>query len=674
MPDRARTHPDRPADPGKRATIKKLAGLGLLALLDAGALSSCARRAISPLARERKLIILGLDGLDPRNISRMMAQGKLPNMARLRQTGGFRSLASSIPPQSPVAWATFITGRDPGGHGIYDFIGRDPDTYLPYLSIARTEDPEKTLSLGEWRIPLSSGKVELLRSGRAFWDILVERGVPVGAYRIPANFPPQDTGAKQLAGLGAPDLRGTYGEFSYYTEDPADAGRRVTGGNIYSVSASNGRIEACIAGPDNTPRDGASEASVPFHILLDRGHRLAKLVVHDREILLREGEWSDWVPLRFEMIPHIKSVSGICRFYLKSVSPRLKLYVTPINVDPRDPALPIAAPEGFAPALADKLGLFYTQGFPHDVKALRHDVLDDEEYLQQSDIAFCEESAMYEMALDEFTRGVLFYYFATSDRTQHMFWRTMDPRHPAHDPRLAAKLGGVIEDCYLDCDRIVGQALQAADPDTTLIVLSDHGFNPYYRSFNLNTWLSRNDYLVGSDPDWRERRDIFSNADWYSTAAYGIGFNALYLNLQGREPYGRVSPEDRLPLARRLADELRAVRDPDTGDRVIQDVHFADDVYSPDQARRAPDLIIGYAPGYRCADDSVLGDVVEPLVADNLDKWSGDHCIDRSLVPGILFANKPIAAESPALPDVTASVLAEFGIQPPDDLSGKPIW
>jgi predicted AlkP superfamily phosphohydrolase/phosphomutase len=669
---RVTSPPEAPADSGKRETLKKLAALGALALTDVAALSSCGRRVAPSLNRERRVIVLGLDGLDPHGVERLMSKGKLPNMRRLMQLGGFRRLASSIPPQSPVAWATFITGRDPGGHGLYDFIQRDPKTYIPYLSIARTEAPEKSLSIGQWRVPLSAGKVELLRRGRAFWDVLAEQGVPASAYRVPANFPPQDSGVKQLAGLGAPDLRGTYGEFSFYTDAPPKPGRDISGGAICQVQVLKGRARAQLMGPDNTLREGEPQSAVDFDILVDRDHKLVKIVLQDEEVLLREGEWSDWTTVRFEMIPHLRHVSGICRFYLKAVRPYLKLYVTPINVDPRDPALPISAPSDFSAKLARKLGLFYTQGFPHDVKALRHEILDDEEYLQQSDIAFGEEKRMYEMALDEFERGLLFYYFATSDRTQHMFWRTMDRRHPAYDRRLAKKLGPVIEECYRASDDLVGQAMEACDGDTTLIVLSDHGFAPYYRSFNLNTWLAQNEYLLGIDR-WGSGADIFGNADWQNTLAYGLGFNSLYFNMQGREPYGMVGRQERPLLAAQLAEELTQVRDPETGDRVIDHVYLAEEIYSPDQAEHAPDMIIGYASGYRCSDDSVLGEVSEKLTEDNLDKWSGDHCIDRSRVPGILLTNRRIAADAPALTDLTATVLEEFGAERPDEMAGRPI-
>ncbi|MFB3880940.1 MAG: alkaline phosphatase family protein [Armatimonadota bacterium] len=671
-PDRTVGASNSPEDPGKRETLRKLAALGALAAVGGASLPACGRRALWSRGRERKVIVLGLDGLDPRGIAHLMRQDRLPNMKRLMEMGGYRWLRSSIPPQSPVAWATFITGQDPGGHGIYDFVQRDPKTYLPYLSIARTEPPTKTLSVGRWKLPLSGGKVELLRRGRAFWDVLGEAGVPGVVYRAPSNFPPQDNGVRQLAGLGAPDLRGTYGEFSFYTDEPQPPGVEVTGGAVYPVVVNDGRARARLVGPDNTLREGAPATAVDFDILVDRAHDVAKVVLGDSQVVLRPGEWSDWVTVRFELIPHLRWVSGICLLYLKQVSPYLKLYISPVNVDPRAPALPITAPADFAGELARSFGPFYTQGFPHDVKALRQNVLDDEEYLHQSDICFREERRMWESALHSFRRGLLFYYFATSDRTQHMFWRTIDPRHPAYDPKVAAKLGGVLPDCYVACDELVGQAMEALDADTTLIVMSDHGFAPYYRSFHLNRWLADRGYLAGVEP-WEGERDIFGNADWRSTLAYGIGFNSLYLNLEGREPYGVVGSEDRGMLLRQLADELRDVRDPENGEKVIDAVYLAEEAYSGDQAAHAPDLVIGYARGYRCSDDSVLGKVARTMTEVNLDKWSGDHCAERKVVPGILYCSRRLAAERPDLRDVTATVLAEFGVKKPDGMAGEPV-
>jgi predicted AlkP superfamily phosphohydrolase/phosphomutase len=670
----------KPADPAKRENLKKLAALGMLAMLDFGVFGGCGRRTMS--SSQRKVIVVGLDGLDANYITRLLGEGKLPNMSRLQQMGGFRALTSSIPPESPVAWASFITGTDPGGSNIFDFIHRDPENYFPYLSIARSEGATKTLGLGKWELPLAGGKVESLRTGRPFWEVLNDQGIPASAYRVPTNFPPPPSATKQLAGLGAPDLRGSYGESSYFTNDPGEMNKEISGGKIYPVHIAKGRVASRLIGPENSLRKAEKNSSgeevkpdtyVDFEVWLDQAHKLGKIVIQGQEILLRQGEWSGWVPLSFELIPHVKSVAGIVRFFLKEVSPHFKLYVSPINVDPVDPALPIAVPDNFSQELAEKFGRFYTQGFPHDVKALRNGVLSDEEYLQQSGLAFGEEKEMYEAALHDFSEGLLFYYFATTDRTQHMFWRLIDPKHPAYDAKLARAVGPVMQECYLAADKLVGQAMSVLDDKTTLIVMSDHGFGPYYRSFNLNTWLARNGYLAGVNK-WGADDDIFYNADWQNSAAYGVGFNALYLNLSGREKEGSIPPDSRRDLLARLAKELPEVRDPDNGQRIIEKVYLGEQVYTNPDPARAPDLVIGYARGYRCSDTSVLGGVTEKLVEDNLDKWSGDHCIDRSAVPGILFSNKPIAAENPALPDVTAGILAEFEVPKPAAMTGKSIW
>jgi len=660
---------DPPADPSKRKTLRKLTALGALALVDAGALVSCGRRPISGSRAQDRLILLGIDGLDPGITARMMAEGKLPNMARLKAMGGFRELTSTIPPQSPVAWATFITGRDPGGHGIYDFIHRRPDTYELAPSMTRTAPPKHTVPCGRWRLPLSSSQVDLLRQGRAFWEILEEHGVPCEVHRAPSNFPPRDTGARQLSGLGTPDIRGTLGEPSYFAESPQGDGGTTQGERVRVVE---GRVRARLKGPRNSLQAGMPDTAVDFDVWIDRKHLLGKLSIQGQEIVLRQGEWSGWVPVRFTMVPHVKSVGGICRFYMKEVAPSFKLYVTPVHFDPIDPPLPIDAPPGFARELAQQYGRFHTAGLPEDTAALMSGMLDEAEYLHQAGYVLDETRRVFESRLGKFQRGVLFCYFGTTDRNQHMFWRTMDPLHPAYDERLARDYGGVVEECYRTADELVGEALAVCDSRTDLIVLSDHGFAPFRRKVNLNGWLADRGYLVMRDlPD---KANITRDADWSRSAAYGIGLNGLYLNLKGRERDGLVTPEERGSVARRLAADLKALRDPDTGEPVIANVYLTEETYSTVNPETTPDLIVGYARGYRCSSGSAVGVVAYPPVEDNTEKWSGDHCIDRQAVPGILLATKPIRAESPALADVTASVLAAFGVEVPGEMQGKPIW
>ena len=106
--------------------------------------------------KRKKVIVLGIDGLDPRLCERMIGEGQLPALARMRKVGGYRRLGTSIPPQSPVAWANFITGADPGVHGIFDFIHRDPaKQYYPYYAAAETVTSMEGWDVGEYRIPLT---------------------------------------------------------------------------------------------------------------------------------------------------------------------------------------------------------------------------------------------------------------------------------------------------------------------------------------------------------------------------------------------------------------------------------------------------------------------------------------------------------------------------------------
>jgi len=654
----------------RRQALKSLAAMGLLAAVDVTALSSCGRRPSSLPKPRKRMILLGIDGLDPQIISRMMGEGKLPNLSRLMEMGGCREIATTIPPQSPVAWATVITGRDPGFHGIYDFLHRDPSDYGPVSALASIAPPKYCLPVHKWRLPLMSSQATTTRNGVAFWELLEDQGIPCGIYRVPSNFPPKDNGAKQIAGLGTPDIRGTKGGASYYfTEEPASRNRNVLRSQVRIV---NNQIKARLEGPPNSLRSGYPRTSVEFDVWLDRQRRMAKVVIQGSELLLRQGEWSNWVPVRFTFMPKVKSAAGICRFYLKEVVPRFKLYVTPIHFDPMAPPLPVDAPRGYAQELATKFGRFYTAGLPEDTTALSEDVLDDDEYLHQAQTILDEDRRLYESLLNEFDEGLFFYYFGTTDRNQHMFWRTMDPLHPQYEAATARRYGDVVESCYLVSDELAGQALDACDEQTTLVLFSDHGFAPYYRRFHLNTWLVRNNYMrMRTSNDIGE---IKRHVDWSNTAAYGLGLNGLYLNLAGREKEGSVSPAQREALVASLAKDLKAVRDPETGTRVVANVYIPERTYESVNPSVAPDLILGYARGYRCSVSSGEGRVGPHVIDPNTSKWSGDHCIDAAAVPGVALSNRSMAARPLNLIDIPVTALSDFGVKIPPALKGKPLW
>lgn len=633
--------------------------------------SGCSEGKGSSEAIKKKVLVLGFDGMDPKILKTLIQEGKLPNFEHLMKTGDFKPLGTSIPPQSPVAWSNFITGMNPGGHGIFDFIHRDPESMVPYLSTSKTESSNKTIGIGSWIIPLSGGKVALLRHGKAFWEYLEEKGIPTTVFRVPANFPPVDTELPvyQLAGMGTPDIQGTYGTFSFYTDNADEYGNDISGGKVFPVEVIGNKVAAELPGPKNTLRKGNPQASVDFTVFIDPENPVAKIVAQDQQVILKQGEWSDWVKVNFEIIPYVKHVSGIARFYLKEVRPTFKLYVTPVNIDPSAPALPISTPEDYSQELAREIGSFYTQGIPEDSKALSEKVLDDGEYYDQSNIVLDEELKMFERELSHFKSGLLFFYIGRTDQLAHMFWRTMDPNHPAYDP--TSKYRRVIEQTYIDMDGVLGKALKKMDEHTTLIVLSDHGFAPFYRAFNLNTWLKNEGYASLTDDS---EGDFFSNVDWSNTRAYGAGFNGLYLNLQGRERRGIVQPWERGALLDEISKKLLAIRDPKNGEQVISKVYKADEAYTGPYVKDGPDLIVGYNRGYRASWETVLGKFPKELLRDNTEKWSGDHLIEAKLVPGILLSNKKIESENPALYDLAPTILAEFGIPKGEGMIGNSVF
>src|SRR5690242_6187658 len=623
---------------------------------------------------DHKLIILGIDGMDPQLLERFMAEGRMPNFTRLARQGSFRRLTTSTPPQSPVAWSNLTTGLDPGGHGIFDFIHRDPATMQPYLSTSKVEPPKHNLALGSWVIPLGGGTAELLRHGAPFWNILEDHGIPTSVFHMPANFPPSASKARTLAGMGTPDLRGGYGTFSFYTDDPTVQAGEVEGGEIIPVMVQNWRVTANLEGPKNSFRKGWPPALVPFTVSVDPVSPVAKIAIQDREFVLREGEWSDWVQVDFSLIPGLESVSGICRFFLKQVHPRFQLYVSPVNIDPADPALPLSTPASLSRDLWREVGDFYTQGIAEDTKALSDGVLDDGEYLQQAREVADEQRRIFDAEFPKFHRGVFFFYFSSLDLNGHMMWRLMDSHHPAYDPTLAAQYGNALESFYQQIDGVLGKVLPTLDANTTLLVLSDHGFAPFYRSFNLNTWLLQNGYIVMKNDGTADSSEPLANVDWSKTRAYGLGLNGLYINLRGRERDGIVAAgaeED--ALIKELSDKLLAEKDPKTGLPVITRMDRASVVYQGPYAMFGPDLLVGYNRGYRAGWQTTLGAFPPDIMEDNLNPWSGDHCMDSSLVPGVVLSNEKIVAEKPALTDIAPTIFAEFGIAKPNDLTGQSI-
>jgi predicted AlkP superfamily phosphohydrolase/phosphomutase len=362
---------------------------------------------------------------------------------------------------------------------------------------------------------------------------------------------------------------------------------------------------------------------------------------------------------------------GIARLRVMSAEP-FTLYVTPIHIDPERPALPISHPRYYGPYLSKLLGRFATLGLAEDTWALNERVLDEDGFLEQAYLIHGERERQLFDVLEKTRTGVVVCVFDATDRVQHMFYRYTDP-----DPRSACpdadRHRGVIEDLYGRMDEMLARIRAEVDGSTVLMVLSDHGFASFRRGVNLNAWLLREGYLAlrrGAAGDAEYLRDV----DWNRTRAYAVGLAGLYVNQVGREAHGLVLPGAQTEeLKQEIADRLRALRDPETAGAVVREVTDVGKRYRGPYLDQAPDLIVGYGDGYRVAWDAAVGKVAGEIVADNPKSWSGDHCVDPSLVPGVLFCNRKVAAESPSIVDIAPTVLELYGVPRPPHMEGRPL-
>lgn len=612
-------------------------------------------------ARIRKLIFLGLDGLDPNLTERFLAEGKLPNLARLKEQGGFRRLRTTFPALSPVAWSTFATGVNPAKHNIFDFLNRNMKTYVPELSAARVHAPRRVLKLGRLRIPLSPPEVEMRRKSQPFWKLLGAQNIGSTIIRVPITFPPDKFNGLQLSAMSAPDLRGTQGSFSQFTTRLEKA--TYENGSRYPLKRNGEALEGSLEGPENTMWDGGGALRIPFRIVRN-GHG-PQLEIEGGSYPLKVGAYTPWIKLRFRAGLGVK-VGGIARFMATEIEPQFSLYCTPVQIDPENPALPISHPSFYAAYLAKILGTYATLGMAEDTWALNEGVIDDQGFLDQAYSLMEERERMFSNALEKTRRGVVACVFDTSDRVQHMFYRFLDP---ARRPGIYTN---AIEDLYQRMDGLVGMAQRHVDEHTVLFVLSDHGFTSFRRGVNLNSWLLRNGYLALAAGRTESGR-YFKGVDWSRTRAYTLGLGGLYLNIQGREAQGIVNPgAEAQALKQELIGKLTNLRD---GEQIaIRTVYATSALYKGPYLAEAPDLIAGYNEGYRTSWDAAVGVVAREVFEDNRKAWSGDHCVDPVLVPGVLFCNRRIDAADPGLEDLAPTALTLFGLEPPAWMEGKPVF
>lgn len=607
----------------------------------------------------QQLVVIGIDGMDWAYTQEMIAAGRLPALAKLQRDGYAAPLGTSVPPLSPIAWSNFTTGTDSGHHGIFDFLHRDPETYFPKSSLAEVEAGEPGPCLGKYRIP-PSDTFEMTQQGDPFWKALEDGGVESWVLRMPINFPPSGFASRELTGMGTPDLTGSLGEFSFFTtalfyDDVS------SGGKVYPLDLWEDRAEGTLYGPENIFLCEPAKTELPLVVYFDTEEEVAKIVIGDSETVLATGEWSDWVTVGFELHP-LETLNASVRLYLRAIRPEVELYVTPLQIDPMDPATPISTPPDFAAELAEETGGFYTQGMPEETKGITEKLFSIDEFLTQARITAAEIEDQFEWTLDNFEGGFLFYYFGNLDLVSHIMFGRTDPQHPTYDPAEAEKYTEVVPGLYERADEMVAMTLERL-PDATIVVMSDHGFSSWRRAMNLNSWLRDQGYLVLKDPSLTKDPGLFRNVDWARTRAYGVGFNGLYLNLRGREAQGIVDFTERDALLDEIGEKLLATLDPLTETPAVTKVYPSDRFFSNGPALAVgPDMIVGYAKGTRGSNDGALGEIETEVFKDNTGQWTADHSMDHEAVPGVLFTSRPLAQPAPTLTDLAAALVAEFGI------------
>ena len=606
-------------------------------------------------AQARRVVVVGLDGCSPIIMERLMDEGRLPNLAKLRADGWYHPLRTTCPPISPVAWSTFATGTNPGKHNIFDFLRRNPFTYQPELSSTRMREGVREVGVGPLKVKRSCVNVELEQKGRAFWEILGDEGIFSAVMRVPISYPPPSFHGVALSGMCAPDLLGTQGTFAYYTTEPDEIASYEGGLASLLESDGNGSLRGEIRGPESPTSAEHASLSVPFTLKPKGDDGAATLTLQGERVDLQVGEYTDWLPVSFRA-GMMRNVKGITRFLLLENNSKVRLYQMPLNIDPASPSMPIASPLIFSTYLQKAHGYFSTLGLAEDTWGLNEGILTDEAYVEQCYIFHHERRKLLFDMLGKVREGAVVFVFDITDRIQHMFLGRNGYGGDAYRDTPE-----VVEDVYRTADELIGKVRDELDDDTVLMVMSDHGFGTFNRCMDLNRWLHEQGYLALDDD---------GAIDWSRTRAYSMGLAGVYVNLQGREAQGIVPAEEADALKQEIAQKLEADVDPETGDHAVRQVFEATKVYSGLYAEDASDLIVAWAQGYRSSWDAVMGKVGDEAYYDNPKAWAADHCMHPAEVPGVFFCNRKVKSDDAWIGDIGPTVLDLLGVERPETMDG----
>jgi predicted AlkP superfamily phosphohydrolase/phosphomutase len=555
-----------------------------------------------------KTLILGFDSFDPAVFEELAGKNQLPNFEKLSQQGGYSRLGVCSPPQTEVSWTSIATGADPGGHGIFDFVHRNPASYTPYVSIL----PMRKGVVGEQFVPPYTAKT--------FFEAAADMGYPATALWWPAMFPARPAiPINTLPGLGTPDIRGQLGVGTLLTSEDEVLKKTTV---VKLIRAGKDCFTASLPGPQIQGRAGPRTINLPMSLdVLDQ--KSAKLTVGPQQLTLRLGEWSEIVELRFKA-GMLFNVHAITRFIATRLSGVIRVYVLPLQIHPLHSSWHYASSTSFSKKVWKDVGSYLTLGWPQDTTGLEEGCINDEQFLDLCQSIFERRIQILDYLMNDFHEGVLASIFDDLDRIQHMFF------HDRMD---------VVQAWYQRLDRFVEEVsahVAGWSGKYRYLILSDHGFSSFRKKVHLNRWLLDNGYLF-----MKNGGDDLTGVNWEKTMAYAVGLNSVYLNLAGREGQGIVPAENVESLLDELKSKLLDWKDTDRTP-MIQKMRLKHETYSGPYTRFGPDLVVGYAPGYRASAETGLGKVPATVLEANNDHWGADHCMDADVVPGVIFANRDL--------------------------------
>jgi predicted AlkP superfamily phosphohydrolase/phosphomutase len=558
-----------------------------------------------------KTLIIGLDAFDPALFENLYERGKLQNLGNLVRKGGYARFRVSNPPQSEVSWTSIATGLNPGEHGMFDFVHRDPATYALNVSLLPTGR--------------SLGGIQFLRpyNARTIFDVTAERGFPSTSLWWPATFPARpESPVQTLPGLGTPDIQGRLGVGCFFSSNLDLPEKRGKTPVVHLKNSTMDRFFANFFGPLINTKTGPSNAVIPFELLV-KDDSAAEIKIGKQVIKLQLGEWSPIIEFQFK-VSLLASVQAISRIILTQVQPYVQFYLLPLQIHPLHPLWRYGTPASFVRHAWQTSGPFLTLGWPQDTTGLEDGCIGDDQFLSLCDSIFNARAHLLNHLLKTFKEGLLASVFDSLDRVQHMFWQSRPD---------------VLETWYTRLDQLVGQAISqlAENPDekSRLLVVSDHGFNNFDYKVQLNRWLAMKGYLVTKQ---EAPEGDLKDVDWSRTQVYAIGLNSLYFNISGREGQGCVPPDYTNSLSDRLCRDLTTWLGPDH-QSVVQKAYPKTEVFKGAFAAGGPDILVGYTPGYRASAETGLGAWKNEPIEFNNDHWHSDHCFDGESVPGVLFYN-----------------------------------